>query len=63
LLLKSGVGIAEKLGMKVDEPTGRLLRGIGDLLSGPQPAPATPPDPGAAPGATPPPRTNPPAQP
>ena len=38
LLLKSGVGIAEKLGVKVDPKTGNLLQGVGNLLTGQTPA-------------------------
>jgi uncharacterized protein involved in outer membrane biogenesis len=34
LLLKSGVGIAEKLGVKLDDKTGNLLKGAGNLLTG-----------------------------
>jgi hypothetical protein len=34
LLLKSGVGIAEKLGLKLDDKTSNLLKGAGNLLSG-----------------------------
>jgi len=34
LLLKSGVGIAEKLGLKLDDKTGNLLKGAGSLLTG-----------------------------
>jgi len=41
LLLKSGVGIAEKLGVKVDPKTSNLLQGVGNLLSGQKAAAAT----------------------
>ena len=34
LLLKSGVGVAEKLGLKLDDKTGSLLKGAGSLLTG-----------------------------
>ena len=34
VLLKSGVGIAEKLGVNVGKETGGLLKGVGNLLSG-----------------------------
>lgn len=34
MLLRSGVGIAEKLGVKVDAKTGDVLQGIGNLLTG-----------------------------
>jgi type II secretion system protein N len=34
LLLQSGIGIAEEQGIKIEEPAGRLLRGIGDILGG-----------------------------
>jgi hypothetical protein len=35
LLLRSGVGIAENLGADVDPETGRILRAVSDILSGP----------------------------
>jgi len=38
MLLKSGVGIAEKLGVKVDPTTGSALQGLGNLLTGQKPA-------------------------
>lgn len=38
LLLNSGVGIAEKLGVKVDTKTGNVLQGVGNLLTGQKPA-------------------------
>ena len=38
LLLKSGVGIAEKLGVKVDPKAGNVLQGVGNLLTGQKPA-------------------------
>ena len=38
MLLKSGVGIAEKLGVKVDLKTGNVLQGVGNLLTGQKPA-------------------------
>ena len=41
LLLKSGVGIVEKLGVKIDPKAGNVLQGIGDLLTGQNPAPNT----------------------
>ncbi len=41
LLLKSGVGIAEKLGVKVDPKTSNLLQGVGNLLTGQKPAATT----------------------
>ncbi len=34
LLLKSGIGIAEKLGVKIDSKTDKLLEGVGNLLTG-----------------------------
>jgi uncharacterized protein involved in outer membrane biogenesis len=42
LLLKSGLGIAEQLGVNLDNRTGTLLQGVGNLLSGdPHAAPST----------------------
>jgi len=38
LLLKSGMGVAEKLGVKVDPKTGGALQGVGNLLTGQKPA-------------------------
>ena len=38
MLLKSGVGIAEKLGVKVDPKTSNVLQGVGNLLTGQKPA-------------------------
>lgn len=38
MLLKAGVGIAEKLGVKVDPKSGNVLQGIGNLLTGQRPA-------------------------
>ncbi|PYL00148.1 MAG: hypothetical protein DME19_06130, partial [Verrucomicrobia bacterium] len=38
VLLKSGVGIAEKLGINVGDKTGNLLKGVGNLLTGQKPA-------------------------
>jgi hypothetical protein len=38
LLLKSGVGVAEKLGVKVDPRTSNILQGAGSLLTGQKPA-------------------------
>ncbi len=38
LLLDSGVGIAQKLGVKVDPNTGNLLQGVGGFLTGQKPA-------------------------
>jgi len=38
LLLKSGVGLAEKLGVKADPKAGSALQGLGNLLTGQQPA-------------------------
>ena len=38
LLLKSGVGLAEKLGVKVDPKAGSALQGLGNLLTGQKPA-------------------------
>ena len=35
VLLKTGVGIAEKLGVNVGKETGGLLKGVGNLLTGP----------------------------
>lgn len=49
LLLKSGVGIAEKLGVKVDPKTGNLLQGVGNLLTGQKPATTNQPSTNAAP--------------
>jgi len=40
VLLKSGVGVAEKLGVNVGKDTGGLLKGVGNLLTGQKPAPA-----------------------
>jgi uncharacterized protein involved in outer membrane biogenesis len=34
ILLKSGVGVAEKLGVNVGGKTGGILKGVGDLLTG-----------------------------
>jgi hypothetical protein len=34
MLVKSGVGIAEKLGVKVDDNTGNVIQGVGNLLTG-----------------------------
>src|SRR5262249_27351932 len=34
LLVKSGIGIAENLGVKVDGKTGDALKGVGNLLTG-----------------------------
>ena len=34
ILLKSGVGVAEKLGVDVGGKTGGLLKGVGNLLTG-----------------------------
>jgi len=34
VLLKSGVGIAEKLGVNVGKETGGILKGVGNLLTG-----------------------------
>lgn len=49
LLLKSGVGIAEKLGVKVDPSTGNLLQGVGNLLTGQKPATTNQPSTSTAP--------------
>jgi hypothetical protein len=49
LLLKSGVGIAEKFGVKVDPKTSNLLQGISGLLTGQKPATTNAPDTNAAP--------------
>jgi hypothetical protein len=38
LLLKSGVGVANRLGVNVDSTTSHVLRTLGDLLTGQQPA-------------------------
>ena len=38
LLLKGGVGVAEKLGVDVGGKTGNLLKGVGNLLTGQKPA-------------------------
>jgi hypothetical protein len=35
ILLKGGVGIAEKLGVNVGDKTGGVLKGVGNLLTGP----------------------------
>jgi hypothetical protein len=40
LLLKSGIGIAEQLGVKVGDKTGGVLQGVGNLLTGDKPAAA-----------------------
>ncbi|HKI70908.1 MAG TPA: hypothetical protein VKA81_00910, partial [Verrucomicrobiae bacterium] len=37
LLLKTGVGIAEKVGVNVGDKTGGLLKGVGNLLTGQKP--------------------------
>jgi uncharacterized protein involved in outer membrane biogenesis len=49
LLLKSGVGIAEKLGVKVDPKAGNVLQGVGNLLTGQQPAATNQPSTNTAP--------------
>ena len=49
MLLKSGVGIAEKLGVKVDPKIGGALQGLGDLLTGQKPATTNQPGTNAAP--------------
>jgi hypothetical protein len=54
LLLKSGVGLAEKLGVKVDPKAGNLLQGVGNLLTGQKPAANT-----NAPATNPPAKLNP----
>ncbi len=41
LLLNSGVGIAQKLGLKIAPDTGNALQGIGNLLTGQKPAAST----------------------
>ncbi len=54
LLLKSGVGIAEKLGVKLDPKAGNVLQGVGGLLTGQKPAADT-----NAPSTNPPAKLNP----
>ena len=54
LLLKSGVGFAEKLGVKVDPKVGGALQGVGNLLTGQKPAANT-----NAPATNPPAKLNP----
>ena len=49
MLLKSGVGIAEKLGVKVDSKSGNVLQGIGNLLTGQKPATTNQPSTNTAP--------------
>ena len=34
ILLKTGVGVAEKLGVNVGDKTGGILKGVGSLLTG-----------------------------
>jgi hypothetical protein len=38
MLLKSGIGIAEKLGVNVGGKSGEALQGLGNLLTGQKPA-------------------------
>ncbi len=59
LLLKSGVGLAEKLGVKVDPKTGSLLQGVGNLMTGQKPATNTHPASTNRPSTNPPARLNP----
>ena len=49
MLLKSGVGIAEKLGVKVDPKADNVLQGVGNLLTGQKPAGTNQSDTNAAP--------------
>ena len=49
LLLKSGMGIAEKLGVKVDSRPGNVLQGVGNLLTGQKPAATNQPSTNTAP--------------
>ena len=49
LLLKSGMGIAEKLGVKVDSRSGNVLQGVGNLLTGQKPAATNQPSTNTAP--------------
>ncbi len=49
LLLKSGAGLAEKLGVKAAGGAGNLIQGLGGLLTGPQPAASTNPPAGNPP--------------
>ena len=49
LLLKSGEGIAEKLGVKADSTAGNMLQGVGGLLTGQKPATTNQPGTNAAP--------------
>ena len=49
MLLKSGVGIAGKLGVKVDPRSSNLLQGVGNLLTGQKPATTNQSDTNAAP--------------
>ena len=59
LLLKSGVGLAEKLGVKVDPKAGSALQGLGNLLTGQKPAANTNPPSTNRPATNPPARLNP----
>lgn len=49
MLLQSGTGIAEKLGVKVDPAVGNVLQGVGNLLGGQKKEPAKEEDKDAAP--------------
>jgi len=49
LLLKSGMGVANKLGVKIDPKAGDALQGLGNLLPGQKPAGTNPPGTNAAP--------------
>jgi hypothetical protein len=53
LLLKSGVGIAEKFGIKVDPKSSNLLQGVGNLLTGQKPATTNQPNTNATPKSNP----------
>jgi hypothetical protein len=49
LLLKTGVGVAEKLGVNVGGKTGEAIKGVGNLLTGQKPATTNQPSTNAAP--------------
>jgi len=53
LLLKSGVGIAEKLGVNVGGKTGDAIKGVGNLLTGQKPAATNQPSKNTAPKVNP----------
>ena len=53
LLLKSGVGIAEKLGVKLDPKASNVLQGVSDLLTGKKTTTTNQPDTNATPKSNP----------